>query len=244
MKKVKVLHYIPGFNTGGIESVFLNWYKHLDTKQVAFELLVRNYDPESPMLKEYLALGGKLHTLATPSLNGKTMLAFYRKVSRFFKEHHDYDFLHVHVADDPFVVDIAKRKGIPQVGIHAHTTGYNESYKSQGLKSKIRNRNVQSAQHHLAITQAAAKWMFPGETGVQIIHNGIDAQGYVYDEKVREKHRKALQLEGQYVIMHVGRFSEVKNHLFMLELFEKVKVAIPNSRMVFIGDGPLFEEIK
>lgn len=244
MKKMNVLHYIPGFNTGGIESVFLNWFRHIDKTQINFELLVRSYDPESPLLKEYLASGGKLHTLATPSLNPKTMFAFYRKVRRFFKTHPDFDFLHVHVADDPFVVDVAKKSGIEEVAIHAHTTGYNESYKSQGLKSKIRTHNVNAAQHHIAITQAAAKWMFPEEGNVRIIHNGIDTKAYLFDENVRENYRKQLQIDNQYVIMHVGRFSEVKNHLFMLDLFEKVTETISHARMVFVGDGPLQSDIQ
>lgn len=36
MKKMKVLHYIPGFNTGGIESVFLSWYRNLDKGLIDF----------------------------------------------------------------------------------------------------------------------------------------------------------------------------------------------------------------
>lgn len=196
------------------------------------------------MLKEYLALGGILHTLSTPSLNSKTFFSFYRKVNRFFKTHNDYDFFHIHVADDPFVVDVAKRKGIMQIGIHAHTTGYNESYRSQGLKGKIRKRNVNLAHHHLAITYSAAQWMFPEEKNVEIIHNGIEAAGYSYNEKIRSEYRKQLKIENQYVMMHVGRFSEVKNHLFMLKLLEKTIKIIPNCKLVFVGDGPLFEKIK
>ncbi|MDE1548154.1 glycosyltransferase [Jeotgalibaca caeni] len=244
MKKLKILHYIPGFNTGGIESVFLNWYRHLPSDAVEFELLVRNYSPDSPLLKEYLELGGKLHTLDTPSLNIKSMMAFYRKVNQFFAKHHEYDFLHVHVADDPFVIQTARRRGIKAVGIHAHTTGYNESYKSQGLKGKIRNHNVKDARYHLAITNAAAAWMFPEKNDVQIIHNGIDAAQYAFNAEKREAVRSQLQLDNRYTIMHVGRFSEVKNHLFMLEVFEKVRVQIPSSVLVFVGDGPLYSEIR
>lgn len=244
MKKLKILHYIPGFNTGGIESVFLNWFRNLDKEILEFELLVRNYDPNSPMLREYLDLGGKLHSLDTPSLNLKTMLSFYCKVDRFFKDNIDYDFLHVHVADDPFLIDIAKKRGITKVGIHAHTTNYNESYKSKGLKSRIRSHNVKISNHYLAITQAASNWMFPDQENVHILHNGIEAKKYIYDKNVRKNYRNHLQLENKYVLMHVGRFSEVKNHVFMLDLFEKIKVATPNSLLLFVGDGPLYEKIQ
>lgn len=242
---MKVLHYIPGFNTGGIESVFLNWFKNLDSSDIEFELLVRNYDPDSPMVKEYLALGGKMHSLETPSLNPKTMIGFRRKVKAFFAKHHDYDFLHIHVADDPFVISAAKRTGIHQVGIHAHTTGYNESYKSQGLKGFIRNNNVKKAQHFFACSNEAAKWMFPEHLAtVKIIHNGIDVKRYTFNQKKRETYRKRLELGDAFTLVHVGRFSEVKNHSFMVAIFLQVLAAVPDAHMLFVGNGPLFEEFQ
>lgn len=247
MNKMKILHYIPGFHTGGIESVFLSWYKNLNKKEIDFELLVRSFDPESPMLKEYLEMGGVLHTLHTPSLNPKTMIAFRKRVQTFFKEHHTYDFLHVHVADDPFVISGAQKAGIKNIGIHAHTTGYNESYKSQDLKGMIRKSNIKRAKHYFACSQEAADWMFPIELRkkkqVHIIHNGIDAKSYEFNKETRKQYRKQLNVEDQFTLIHVGRFSEVKNHHFMLELFQKVKEKHPNSKMIFIGNGPLFDEI-
>lgn len=247
MIKMNILHYIPGFNTGGIESVFLNWYKHLNKKEVNFELLVRSFDSESPLLKEYLELGGVLHTLDTPSLNPKTMLAFRNRVHGFFKEHSAYDFLHVHVADDPFVIPAAQKAGIPFVGIHAHTTGYNKSYKSQGIKGKIRLRNVKRADTYFACSKEAGDWMFPvevrNEKPVHIIHNGIDAKRYEFNDETRKQYRKELGLVNQFTLIHVGRFSEVKNHLFMLEVFQKVKEQYPNSILLFVGDGPLFNQL-
>lgn len=242
---MKVLHYIPGFNTGGIESVFLNWYKNLDRSECEFELLVRNYDPASPMLKEFLAMGGKLHTLDTPSLNIKTMWRFRNTVNIFFTKHPNYDFLHVHVADDPFIISTAKKVGIEEIGIHAHTTGYNESYKSQGLKGRIRNSNVKKANHFFACSKVAARWMFPEHLeNVRIIHNGININHYAFNIEKRNEYRKKLNLKDNFTIVHVGRFSEVKNHLFMLEIFKQLNEKLPDAQLLFVGDGPLFSEYK
>lgn len=242
---LKVLHYIPGFNTGGIEAVFLNWYKNLEDSDVTFELLVRSYDPQSPMLKEYLALGGNLHSLDMPSLNPKTFVNFRKKVKAFFSNHRDYDFLHVHVADDPFVISSAKAVGIKQVGIHSHTIGYNETYKSQGIKGLIRNYNIKQASHYFACSNQAAKWMFNNQLAkVQIIHNGIDAHAYQFDAKKRHIYREKLKLGDSFTLVHVGRFSEVKNHSFMLELAEKLVEVEPRFTLLFVGDGPLLKDIQ
>lgn len=241
---MRVLHYIPGFNTGGIESVYLNWYKQIDTSKIEFELLVRSYDSESPMLKEYLELGGKIHTLKTPSLNLNTMYSFRQEVKTFFEGHHDYDFLHVHVPDDPFIISVAKKSGIPHIGVHAHTIGYNVSYKNQGIKGLIRKRNIKQAQHYFACSHQAAEWMFPDESTVEIIHNGIKGNLYEYNLKTREKYREELLLKDAFTIIHVGRFSEVKNHEFMLKIFENLKQTDLNCKLIFVGDGPLYTEMK
>ena len=242
---LKILHYIPGFNTGGIEAVFLNWYKNLEGSGVTFELLVRSYDPNSPMLKEYLALGGKLHNLDTPSLNPKTLATFRKKVKTFFASHKDYDFLHVHVADDPFVVSGARAVGVKQIGIHAHTVGYNETYKSQGLKGMIRNYNIKHASHYFACSNQAARWMFKEQLAkVQIIHNGIDAHAYQFNVQQRQVYRDKLGLADSLTLVHVGRFSEVKNHTFMLELAEKLVEQEPDFTLLLVGDGPLLEDIQ
>lgn len=222
----------------------MNWYKNLESPEITFELLVRNYDPESPMLKEYLKRGGILHTLNTPALNSKTMFVFRKKVSQFFKKHADYDFVHMHVADDPFILSSARKNGIQEIGIHAHTTGYNESYKQQGLKKMIRDNNVNKANHYFSCSNEAAEWMFPQYINqVQIIHNGIETDKYEYDLKKRKQYRDILKLGNALTLVHVGRFSEVKNHIFILEVFKELKSHIADLRLLLVGDGELLPDI-
>ena len=50
---LKVLHYIPGFLYGGIETMFLSWYRCIENKNVEFELLIRTQDDDATALKEY-----------------------------------------------------------------------------------------------------------------------------------------------------------------------------------------------
>ena len=56
---IRVLHYIPGFLMGGIETLFLSWYKHLDRNNFEFELLLRTKE-EGDALRLYVAMGGRL----------------------------------------------------------------------------------------------------------------------------------------------------------------------------------------
>mgnify|MGYP005847811181 FL=1 len=41
------------------------------------------------------------------------------------------------------------------------------------------------------------------------------------------------------MILHVGRFNPQKNHMGLLDVFERVLAQIPAARLVLVGDGPL-----
>ena len=49
--------------------------------------------------------------------------------------------------------------------------------------------------------------------------------------------------EDTLVIGHVGRFCEVKNHIFLIEIFKRI-VSITDSKLLLIGDGDLREDIE
>ena len=44
---IRVLHYIPGFEYGGIESLIMNIYKKIDKEKMQFDFLVEKPIPEN-----------------------------------------------------------------------------------------------------------------------------------------------------------------------------------------------------
>lgn len=46
------------------------------------------------------------------------------------------------------------------------------------------------------------------------------------------------------LIVHVGRFSPEKNHLFLLDVIQELLGTHPNAHLLFLGDGPLFDEVR
>ena len=51
MKKIKVLHYIPGFNEGGIEARLLDWYRNMDRSKIQFYIIKLNNVTSDKMLE-------------------------------------------------------------------------------------------------------------------------------------------------------------------------------------------------
>lgn len=74
---------------------------------------------------------------------------------------------------------------------------------------------------------------------VKIIKNAIDIEKYKFNEKIRNKVRKELNIQRKFVVGHIGRMMPQKNQIFLLEVFKKVRKFEPDAVLLMIGDGPL-----
>ena len=99
------------------------------------------------------------------------------------------------------------------------------------------------ATHLFACSKSAGQWMF-GQSDVQVLPNAINAVQYEFDDKIRYKIRNQLGVEGSYVLGHVGRFSSVKNHTFLIDVFEQLKKVETNVKLLLVGDGEKYSDIQ
>jgi len=232
--KIKILHFIPGFLYGGIESLFLTWYKNIDNSIFDIELLLRTQDDTVTQLAEYKNMGGNYYRLY-PLFPNKIHL-YIKDVKFFFKQHHNYDILHVHGGGDPIVFYYARKYGIKKIIFHSHTTSYeNENYPL--IKKGLSKISAFLTNHYFACSELAAKWMFGSKKAI-IIPNSIEIERFKFINENRKKYRKLFNLEGKFVIGHIGRFTYVKNHIFLLRIFAEICKKSNNAILVLIGDGP------
>ncbi|MFO8074395.1 MAG: glycosyltransferase [Polyangia bacterium] len=90
--------------------------------------------------------------------------------------------------------------------------------------------------------QTKKKWRKDGR--FQVVHNGVDLAA-LSRKKGRNSLRQELGIgEREYLIGHVGRFVEEKNHEGLISSFELVSNLHPQARLVMIGDGALRPEIE
>lgn len=132
---------------------------------------------------------------------------------------------------------LAKWYGIPVRIAHSHTGG-TETPLGWGRRFMYyfnRKITLYSATELWACSKRAGQYLFHVDN-VKVIRNGIDVDHYVYDSGLRDSKRKELGLSGKFVIGHVGRFSPVKNHFFLLTLFRSFHIQHPESVLLFVGD--------
>lgn len=78
-----------------------------------------------------------------------------------------------------------------------------------------------------------------------VLNNPINLNRLIHPQKNRNEIRLELHFtDKDFVIGHVGRFIELKNHRFLIEVFEKVVEHKPNAKLLLVGDGPLRKEIE
>ena len=70
-----------------------------------------------------------------------------------------------------------------------------------------------------------------------IINNAIDFKKFKSDAS-KEKIRKQLNIpSGAFVIGHVGRFNDVKNHTFLLDIFSEIRKRNKDAYLLMVGNG-------
>ena len=75
-----------------------------------------------------------------------------------------------------------------------------------------------------------------------IIYNGIDQESLTFlnGEEVRKyfSEKCGIDLRESFLIGSTGRLTYQKNYEFLISIFAKIKLKIPQSKFVIIGEGP------
>lgn len=243
---IKVLQVLSGLNRGGLETFVMNVYRSIDREKVQFDFLTNTANGDYS--EEIVSLGGSIYYI--PSRN-KGIVRFCKNLNSFFNEHRgEYDAIHYHESSltSLEVLFFAKKAGIPVRIIHSHSSSimgnklhYLTHYFGKLFVSNLANR-------YFGCSDKALDWMFK-HTGVRrtaiLIRNGIDTSKFKYDEEIRNQIRKELNVnDNDKIIGHVGRFARVKNHKFLIEIFNEFVRKYPSSKLLLIGAGEIEGEIK
>ena len=230
---IRVLQVVNIMDRAGLETMLMNYYRNIDRSQVQFDFLTHR-DTPGAYEDEIKELGGKIYR--APRLYPQNYLRYFSFLSKFFSEHQEYKIVHSHIDTmSAFPLYAAKRAGIPNRIGHSHSSKLDLDFKLP-IKYAAKLLMPYEANWYFACSQKAADFIYPGEK-VKIIHNAIDLTKFQYDDHKRNDIRSKLNLNGKFVIGHVGRFYYVKNQMFLLEIVNEIKKENTNIRLLLIGKG-------
>ena len=232
---LRILHVVVNMNRGGAETLIMNLYRNINREKVQFDFLTCK---KGVFDKEIRMLGGRVYRIPYITEVGKR--AFSKGISNFLTMHPVYKIIHSHLDKmSGLVLQAAKKAKVPIRIAHSHNTESEGHYLAKLYKWYVGNLVKNTATHLYACSHAAAKWLF-GKQSEQayILRNGIETDKFQFSSQIRSTTRHELEIhENTFVIGHVGRFSNQKNHLFLLDIFAGIHKKLPNSLLVLVGDG-------
>lgn len=79
----------------------------------------------------------------------------------------------------------------------------------------------------------------------EVLNNPIDLSRFQKSNRSVQSIRASLGLsENDFIIGHVGRFMDQKNHDFLIDIFNELLKKRPNAKLLLVGDGPLKDHIE
>lgn len=245
-RPVRVLHVIHSLGCGGAEMMIMNLYRNIDRSLVQFDFLVHSNE-KGLYEEEVLSFGGRI--FRTSYFNGLNSIKYKKEVYDLLQKHPEIMIVHGHLGSCAHLyLSVAKKLGRYTIA-HSHNTNpHNISLKNLAYRLfTLKTRKV--ADYFFACSQKAGLDRF-GEkiardnSKYAVFYNAIDFNKFCFSEDVRQNKRSELGLNNYFVIGHVGRFNEQKNHEYLIDLFSEYHKKDPNSVLVLVGDGELKTTIK
>ena len=242
----RILHTGMTTNYGGVESVVMNWYRHINREKIQFDFLVSHKSPLIAYEYEIKKLGGHVYR----SYYGRKEKPFTARkyIEEIFFNDSNIMGVHMNLNTLEYITPllVAEKKGLPVRIAHSHNTG--NLNRKQHLETRImqslNKRILQSPKYtKMGCSVYAYEYMF-GNKETTVIHNAIETEKFRFNNRRRKLLRERYGIsEKTKVIGFIGRLQYQKNPEFLLRVFcEYQKKINPNSILMIIGTGPL--EIK
>lgn len=222
------------FNKHGIPIAILNNYRNFNHEKIHCTFIV-NESIDSEFKREILALGDRIFVL--PNRKKKT-ITYIKKLHSIAKKG-CYDIAHIHGNSATMLFELLALKGICRVICQAHAIGGVHSLMNNLLYPMF----ISMTEYRTACSNEAGIFLFKNKA-FEVLNNGINSRKYLFDIRIRDKIREKNGVSDQKIILHVGSFTESKNHPFLIKVFEKVAKDMPDTLLWLVGVGPDLDNIK
>lgn len=244
----RVLHIVSAMNRGGAETLLMNVHRNLDTSKIQFDY-VSHVHEKCDFDDEIAALGGKVFRI--PSLGQLGARGYLNELNKIMT-HSNYAAVHSHTDyQSGFAALAAKRAGIRKRICHSHSNNWSRGngFKANMTLKVLRAIIRYSATDFCACSTEAARFLYGNDRintkKVKVLKNAIDLNQFFHDDEAVSSVRQELNLDPKTkIIGHVGRFSNSKNHRFLLKVLKKMVEDGEQVNAVLVGDGPLRPEIE
>ena len=237
MERVAVI--MGKMHSGGKKNLVMEYYRNIDKSKVQFDFFC-DTDSNAIPQEEIEKLGGRVYRVAPYQnifKNMSQMKAICKKNK--YKIMHSYN-----GTMNLFSMFVGWQCGIP-IRISESISMAHSADKKTILKNILKPFSKMFATNFMANGEACGRWQFGDklfdEGKVRVFKTVINTDVNKYDESLRNATRKEYGIEENIVIGHIGRLTEQKNTLFIIDIFNALVKKEPKAKLLVIGDGNLRE---
>ena len=241
-----ILEIIPHpFLYGGIESFLLNIIKNMEIDSFTIDIYTPYCEDNCHFAEIVNSLGGHVYSEGKQFSSGFNQFKGIARTIRFLKTHR-YDIIHIHSCSSfvlAFYSIIARIFHAKKIIVHSHSTGSKKSIKYWLLRFFSLIVFCWAPTEYLACSEKAAEWKYSKamiNRRVHIIKNGISLDDFRINNEKRVEYRTLLgYTDSDFIIGHVGRFADEKNHEFIIDIFAELHKKSNKYKLLLIGDSKL-----
>lgn len=246
LEPIRVLHVFGGLDAGGAESRTMDIYRQINKEKVQFDFLIHT-EKRGFFEDEIIKMGGRIYRVPRFGIN--SIISYPQKTKDFFAYHPEYKIVHGHILSTAFIYQrIARKYKVPVRIAHSRCGSRTEFSFENLIKEFFKRLTKFYVTDQFAVSRIAGESAFGTRNvkngKVKILPNAIQSDRYLYNEELRNRIRKELNLEDKLVVGHIGRFQQQKNHKFLVEIFNEIQSIQKKSVLLLIGDGELKKDIQ
>lgn len=230
---MKIVQVMPEFGLAGAETMCENLTYELK-KQGHEVVIISIYDYHSAITERLEKAGIEIRYLGKkPGLD----ISLIGKIKKVLKEVRP-DVVHTHRYCAQYAVPAAILAKVKRRVHTVHNVALKENTKYARRLNRFFFKRCSLTPVALSelIKETIVEEYKISDEKIPIIYNGINLSKCVA--------KKEYSTNDNLKILHIGRFSEQKNHKGLIDAFKLFREEKPNSELWLIGDGPLKEEIE
>ncbi len=247
-----VVHFIHGLNMGGAETLVKNYALLLDKSK--FKVTVLCYTHEESPYEELLRRNNIEVIYVCDSMPLYKRKGIIAKIVNHYQRYWlirqelrklDPDIVHFHLTVSDFIRFAHPKKSVRLFYTqHFDTSRWKKDYPNdiKNLKWLMKHYSVQPIALNKAMKASMDRILQTDRT--RILNNGVDMSEF-QKPLDRNAKRNALNVpQDAFVIAHVGRFDPIKNHEFLVKVFQQVKKKKPEAFLLMVGRGETEEKVR
>ena len=238
----RILCIVGSLDQGGAETFLMKLFRNLDRTKYMMDFCVMNHK-KGAYEEEIATLGGKVYHITSKSENP---IECFLQIRNIVKQNLYETVMRIN-NNSLSSLDLFAAKCGGAKKLVMRSSNANSSSKKGRILHKMFRFLSEIPNIKIAPSKKAAEYTFGKkntERGyVNFLHNGLPVEDFIFDLQKRKETRKELNIENKFIVGHIGRFHNQKNHMFLIDVFYELLKIREDSYLLLVGEGEKKTEI-